>query len=226
MKVVVENTLSSIKALVLVAEGVSNAPSPEALNDELRTLVARIAALDEGAWPTPETKHAVREMLRTSAFKPTGRNKPASEYLAQVARDGRFPFISTLVDINNLVSLEAGVPASILDGTRFLCDQSTAGSYQLTLRTGQPDERYVFNHTGQAIELEGLALACNAAGVPLGNAIKDSMLGKVTPDTKSILAIVWLPASWTEKQAQQTGDRFASLLVQHAGAKTTSITIA
>src|SRR3712207_7695492 len=46
-------------------------------------------------------------LLRNGGFRPSGRNKPASEYLAQAAREGRFPRINNLVDVNNLVSLRS-----------------------------------------------------------------------------------------------------------------------
>ena len=40
---------------------------------------------------------SVRDMLRFGAYKPTGRGKPASEYLLNAAAEGHFPFISAAV---------------------------------------------------------------------------------------------------------------------------------
>ena len=47
---------------------------------------------------------------------------------------------------------------------------------------------------GQEIELKGLICACRhdgAAGVPLGNAIKDSMAGKLTEGTRGVVGVVY-----------------------------------
>jgi len=90
----------------------------------------------------------VRGLLRRGGFKPSGRNKPASEYLAQAAREGRFPRINNLVDVNNLISLESGLPISLLD--------LAAVGERAEIRYGAPGEKYVFNSGGQEIELAGL----------------------------------------------------------------------
>ena len=66
-------------------------------------------------FPPPHVKEPIRALLPRGGFKPAGRNKPASEYLAQAAREARFPRINNCVYINNLLSLESGLPISLLD---------------------------------------------------------------------------------------------------------------
>ena len=103
-------------------------------------------------FPPPTVKTGIRKMLKRGGFSPSGRNKPASEYLAQTAREGRFPAINNLVDINNLVSLEHGLPISMLD-------LDVAGE-AIEIRYGRAGEKYVFNSMGQEIDLEGLICIC------------------------------------------------------------------
>src|SRR6266550_2411654 len=56
---------------------------------------------------------AVRDMLRHGGYKPTGRGKPASEYLVRAASDGALSPINAAVDACNAVSLHSGLPISV-----------------------------------------------------------------------------------------------------------------
>ena len=89
---------------------------------------------------TDPVKTAVRDLLRVGGYKPAGRGKPASEYLAQAAERGEFPRISHIVDALNLVSLESRLPISLLDADRVM-----DGTDALVIRFGRPGESYVFN---------------------------------------------------------------------------------
>src|SRR5262245_6392507 len=53
-------------------------------------------------------REAVRVLLRQGGFKPTGRSKPASEYLLKAAREGTLSSINLAVDACNVVSLHSG----------------------------------------------------------------------------------------------------------------------
>src|ERR1700730_1925125 len=63
-------------------------------------------------------REAVRALLRHGGFKPTGRSKPASEYLLKAAQEGRLSSINLAVDACNAVSLHSGLPISVIDGDR------------------------------------------------------------------------------------------------------------
>jgi DNA/RNA-binding domain of Phe-tRNA-synthetase-like protein len=187
---------------VVVARGVAVAPAPAPLADRLDALVARRATEE---FPPPRAKDAVRAMLRRGGFKPAGRNKPASEYLAQAAREQRFPRINNLVDVNNLLSLESGLPISLLDGAPF--------ADAIEIRYGRPGETYVFNPAGQEIDLAGLVCACRPDGPPLGNPIKDSMDGKLKDHTRDVVGIVYgTKSALDESQMQSLVREFADLL--------------
>lgn len=186
---------------VAIAEGVVVAPSADSLTSALQRLVDERKQED---FPPASVKEAVRNLLKGGGFKPSGRNKPASEYLAQSAREGRFPFINNLVDINNLVSLSSGLPISLLD--------ANAIGETLLLRYGRDGERYVFNAAGQDIDLEGLICSCSAeTDTPLGNPVKDSIAGKIKDSTTRVVGVIYAPNSMAES-AKTHLEKFAELL--------------
>jgi len=162
-----------------------------------------------------ERKAAVRNMLRHGSFKPAGRSKPASEYLLAAAADW-FPLVNGPVDVNNSVSLQWGYPASIFD--------ATLSGWDLLLRRGMRGERYVFNPSGQAIELEDLLCVCrkvDGAWVPCGNPVKDSMATKTSPATTQVVAVIFAPVEEPPGGLRDAAGRFASLLASHCGATQT-----
>jgi len=153
---------------IVIAGGVKVAPTAPGLETLLDELVLRRSAEE---FPPASIKDSVRKLLKRGGFKPSGRNKPASEYLAQSSREKRFPRINSLVDVNNLLSLETGLPISLLDLRAF--------GARAVLRYGKSGERYVFNSAGQEIDLEGLLCVFGRGdspeGVPIGNPVKDSL---------------------------------------------------
>jgi hypothetical protein len=60
-------------------------------------------------------RERVRALLRHGGFKPTGRSKPASEYLLKAVGEGRLSSINMAVDACNVVSLHSGLPVSVVD---------------------------------------------------------------------------------------------------------------
>ena len=129
-----------------------------------------------------QTKAAVRDLLRVGGFKPTGRSKPASEYLIK-ARDGGFigP-INAAVDACNIVSLHSGLPISVVDVDRM----DGTGTIGLV----DKGVRYVFNASGQEIDVGGLVCLHDAQG-PCGGPVKDSQRTKTHPATTHTLSVVW-----------------------------------
>jgi DNA/RNA-binding domain of Phe-tRNA-synthetase-like protein len=195
---------------VVIAYDVAVRPSSQELESELGELVAHRKTQE---FPPASTKEAVRNLLKIGGFKPSGRNKPASEYLANAAREDRFPFINNLVDVNNLVSLMSGLPISLLDGNAI--------GDCLSLRYGREGERYVFNSAGQEIDLAGLICACTAAtDVPLGNPIKDSIQGKIKDSTSTVAGVIYSPKSSSElaESVHRHLSLFSDLLKREGGA--------
>src|SRR6188768_1912113 len=67
-------------------------------------------------------KNSVRDLLRHGGFKPSGRSKPASEYLVTAHAENRWPRINPLVDICNVVSLQSVLPISLVDADKVTGD--------------------------------------------------------------------------------------------------------
>ncbi|MBA3391500.1 MAG: hypothetical protein H0T89_02595 [Deltaproteobacteria bacterium] len=132
--------------------------------------------------PSDEVKQAVRDLLRAGGFKPSGRSKPASEYLIGAVTEGRFPQINALVDTCNVVSLHAGLPISLVD-----LDRVTG---ELAIQIAPAGTSYVFNPSGQLIDASGLLCLCDGEG-PTGTPVKDAQRTKTHDGTRAILAIVW-----------------------------------
>jgi DNA/RNA-binding domain of Phe-tRNA-synthetase-like protein len=125
---------------------------------------------------------AVRDVLRHGGYKPTGRGKPASEYLQRVAAEGKLTPINAAVDVGNAVSLHSGLPISVVDVDRLRAP--------LKVDVAPPGARYVFNAAGQDIVLTGLPCLFDAEG-PCANAVKDAHRTKTSDATTTTLTLVW-----------------------------------
>lgn len=198
------------------AKGIAVAESPPALRERMRAVID--AFLSGGEAPPEDRRTHIRDLLRRGGFKPAGRNKPASEYLAACAAKGEFPSINNIVDMNNIVSLRYGLPASIVD-----TDLALAGTDRLVLRLGAAGESYVFNPSGQEIDVSGLICLARAGGAALANAVKDSMESKTHDGTKNLLAVLYASRLAVDReQLDWACAWFRRLLEEHAGAGRTA----
>ncbi|HEV3259521.1 MAG TPA: hypothetical protein VG013_21830, partial [Gemmataceae bacterium] len=127
-------------------------------------------------------RDAVRQLLRHSGFKPTGRSKPASEYLLRAVGEGRLSSIHVAVDACNVASLHSGLPISVVD-----LDHARE---PFRVGVAPPGASYVFNASGQAIDLGGLLCLFDAGG-PCGSAVKDAQRTKTGPETRRALSLIW-----------------------------------
>ncbi|MBP8811607.1 MAG: hypothetical protein KBG48_00480 [Kofleriaceae bacterium] len=134
-------------------------------------------------WTVDDAVRAeVRALLRHGGYKPSGRGKPASEYLAAAHAEGRFPAINPIVDLCNHVSLATGLPISVVD--------VDLGAAPWSIAVCPPGTTYVFNPAGQTIDASGLLALHDAAG-PCGTPVKDAQRTKTSATTRAALAIVW-----------------------------------
>ena len=135
--------------------------------------------------PSEALRGATRDLLRHGGYKPTGRGKPSSEYLARAAAEGALASINLVVDLCNVVSLHGGIPISVVDLDRA----------RPPLRVGIcAAGAYVFNASGQEIRLDGLLCLLDADG-PCANAVKDAQRTKTRDETRRTLSILWGPRS-------------------------------
>lgn len=129
-----------------------------------------------------EVRGAIRDLLRHGGYKPTGRGKPASEYLVRAAAEGKLGPINAAVDVGNAVSLHSGLPISVVDVDRLRAP--------VRVDVAPPGARYVFNAAGQEIDLQGLLCLFDAEG-PCANAVKDSERTKTSDTTTTTLTLIW-----------------------------------
>jgi len=183
---------------------------------ELATPPEVLAALDADA-PAPLTREeavraAVRDMLRHGGYKPTGRGKPASEYLVRAAAEGALGAINPAVDACNAVSLHSGFPISVVDLDRarepFRIGIAPAGA------------SYVFNASGQEIDLAGLLCLFDAEG-PCANAVRDAQRTKTHAGTRATLSVVWGCAGLEERLRE--AEAWYRALLERTGATTTGV---
>ena len=156
-----------------------------------------------------ELRQQVRNSLRPRGYKPTGRGKPASEYLVSAFEKGFFSptdGINAAVDLCNLTSYHSGLPISVVDAELL--------SGELRIAWCPADTRYPFNPSGQLIDASGLVALCDDSGVS-GTPVKDSQRTKTRPETTTLLTVLWVPSvaeahgrsvlAWYLKQHQRLG---------------------
>ncbi len=155
---------------------------------------------------------AVRDLLRHGGYKPTGRGKPASEYLIRAVAEGALSSINAAVDCCNQVSLHSGLPISVVDlelaKPPFRLGLAPAGT------------QYVFNASGQTIDVEGLLCLFDADGA-CANAVKDSQRTKTRPQTTKTLTVIWGTSALPGRTAK-TFEWYRELLVK-LGARVDSV---
>ena len=176
-------------------------PSPEWLVALLKPSASAPLASDD------TVRGAIRDMLRHGGYKPTGRGKPASEYLVRASGDGSLGSINLAVDACNAVSLHSGLPISVVD-----LDRAAA---PFRIGVAPAGAQYVFNASGQSIDLGGLLCLFDAEG-PCANAVKDAQRTKTNADTRRTLTVLWGAGALGERTARAF-DWYRELL-ERAGA--------
>ena len=157
-------------------------------------------------------REAVRQLLRHGGFKPTGRSKPASEYLIRAVGEGKLSSINVAVDVCNVVSLHSGLPISVVDLDR--------AREPFRVGIAAPGATYPFNASGQTIDVGGLLCLFDADG-PCANAVKDAQRTKTGEQTRRTLSLVWgttaLPGRVVETE------RWYRALLEQQGATTAGV---
>lgn len=176
-------------------------------------------ATREGRAPfatSDDIRTAVRDLLRHGGFKPAGRSKPASEYLAAAFAEDRFPRINALVDTCNVVSLHSGLPISLVDIDKL--------EGALAIRVAPPGTTYVFNPAGQVIDAGGLVCLYDAQG-PSGSPVKDAQRTKTDDDTRCTLSIVCGTRALPDRAAS-TARWYRELVAEIEGAQVLDVALA
>jgi len=192
--------LGALAASVRVAQG------DDALTREMDLALERLAGAP-AAWVAAQPEvQALRRTYRALGKDPT-RYRGSSEALLRRAVRGQGLYrVNSVVDVNNLVSIESRRPLGSYDRARI--------GDAVTLRAGRAGERYDAIGKG-AINAEGLPLLADEHG-PFGGPTSDSTRAMITPQTDTVLVVVYA-FDGAEGLIEQI-DRAAALLEAHAGA--------
>jgi DNA/RNA-binding domain of Phe-tRNA-synthetase-like protein len=208
-------TPSPVRPALIWAEGIAPPEAAGNRPDFLEDLLTRVQTEGE-EFISAERRKRVRAMLRFGKYKPSGRGKPASEYLlrAALSPDIDFPRVNGPVNVNNAVSLATGWPASIFD--------ADATGPHFLIRRGRAGESYVFNTAGQVIDLEDLLCVCrktDSGWEPCGNPVKDAMATKLGPATRRVAAVLYAPIDEPPQAVERWAGCFADWLAGYCRAE-------
>jgi DNA/RNA-binding domain of Phe-tRNA-synthetase-like protein len=187
-------------------------------NSDLESLAERspLRALEPAPWPEPDAalRSTIRDLLRHAGYKPTGRAKPASEYLTRAQTEGGLRPINYAVDVCNIVSLYSGLPISVVDLDLL--------KPPLAIAVAPAGASYVFNPAGQTIDVGRLICLQDSEG-PCANAVKDAQRTKTSGATRGTLTVIW-----SSRQLQERTDlalRFYEQQLAAAGAAIEAVTV-
>lgn len=165
--------------------------------------------------PDDAVRKAVRDLLRHGGYKPTGRGKPSSEYLLAAVAEQALGSINLAVDACNAVSYQSGLPISVVDLDR--------AAEPLSVAIAEAGTTYVFNASGQVIDVGGLLCLFDGSG-PCANAVKDAQRTKTQAGTVRTLSVVWGTRALPGRTAATV--RAYRALLEGAGATTEDVHVA
>lgn len=123
------------RAGVVLAQGLSNGPTPDELQERFLAEQGRVLAeIGETPLSELETLSAWRAAFRKFGVNPTKYRSAAEALLRRLTKKGDIPSINTLVDLGNLVSIRHRLPVAIFD-TRAL-------NGAVTVRFAEGTERF------------------------------------------------------------------------------------
>jgi DNA/RNA-binding domain of Phe-tRNA-synthetase-like protein len=199
--------LPGVKLGIVEADGVRVEPS----NEDLRRIVNEtcerkrqeftVASLAEA-----EPVRAVRAMFREWDMDPS-KYRPSSEALLRRVVQGKgLYFISNIVDIANLGSIETGWPYGCYDRGKL--------HPPIVFRHGAPGESY--ERVGKEMwHLEGRPVLADADG-PFGSPISDSTRTMITEAAQSVLVVIYVPAAARDDSVKEAMVRASDRLSQFA----------
>lgn len=160
----------------------------ERLGMEIDGVGARLREQFSGREPSQiEALQPARTLYRNIGVDPT-KLRPSSEaLLRRVLKGQEFPRINTLVDVNNLCSLEWLLPIGLHDLDR------TRG--KLVLRRGMAGEGYDAIGKGW-YSVEARLTVADEVG-PCGSPTSDSQRTMITGQTTRALMVIYAPASFS-----------------------------
>lgn len=198
---------------IIEAQEVKVEPSCASYLQNIASDIQRI--LEPGFSYPDQIQKGIRSLLKAYGFHPSGRNRPASEFMVKdVQNRGRFNSINNVVDVNNHLSLITHLPISIFDLDK-------TGDH-LGIRVGSEGENYKFNAEGQELSLKNLLVVTkeNGTSAPVGSPVKDSQATKIGEQTRRLFGVVYTSNSIVSRDSLSSlMTQFQDLLKREASAR-------
>lgn len=158
-------------------------------------LTQRLAATDLAAMPGIGSS---RRVLKACGTDP-GRYRISSEALYRRVRQGKDLYrVNSVVDANNLVSLETGLSLGSYDLAHIEGD--------IVFRRGEPDETYAGIGKG-TVPLSGMPLVSDDQGA-FGSPVSDSRRALISTETAHVLTVIY---GFSGREACETALQLAAL---------------
>jgi DNA/RNA-binding domain of Phe-tRNA-synthetase-like protein len=197
-----------LRAGIVEARGVTVVNHDPGLWAEIETASAHLRAAYAGREPAQiDGLQDARELYRRSGVDPTRRRPSSEALLRRVLRGDGLPRVNSLVDLNNLCSLEYLLPIGLHDL------EKTTGS--IVLRLGRPGEGYEAIGKGW-YGVEGRLTAADDLGV-CGSPTSDSQRTMITLNTTCCLMIIYAPARRDPAQLRDHAALAAERIRRFAG---------
>jgi DNA/RNA-binding domain of Phe-tRNA-synthetase-like protein len=195
-------------ALGCVSARVSVQQHSEPLWVEINQCLGRLAAALQPDQINTNPQVAAMRAAYKSLGKDPSRYRGSAEALLRRVLSGKGLYqVNTVVDINNLVSLESLLPAGSYDLSRVVAP--------IELRIGAPGESYKGIGKDQ-INIENLPVFVDANG-PFGSPTSDSERAMIRPESKEIVMVIFSFAGKDGLDAATS--RAADLLRRYAQAE-------
>jgi len=199
-------------AAIVEADGVTvrldDATQAAPLRTEIDAATTRVRAAHAGRQPSEIAGlKPARDLYHRVGVDPT-KLRPSSEaLLRRVLRGDGLPVINSLVDINNLCSLEFLLPIGLhdLDAVRGV----------MILRVGRQGEGYEAIGKG-AYSVEGRITVADDLG-PCGSPTSDSQRTMITLRTRRCLMIIYAPSGYPTASLDSHAALAASRITRFAG---------
>ena len=164
------------------------------------------AIFDYGINELPNIKEA-RQAYKAFGKDPSRYRVSSEALIRRIGQGKRLYEVNTVVDVNNLISIQSGFSAGSYDASRI--------GEELILRVGREYETYKGIGKDE-IKIDGLPVLADDEGA-IGSSTSDSERAMITEDTTEVLTLIY---SFSENQDLERAMEYGSAyLEKYAGAK-------
>lgn len=162
--------------------------------DEIDQLVSQLVNIPIEQIPTLKEIQALRAVYKVLGKDPSRYRGSNEALLRRIVQDKGLYKVNTVVDINNLVSVESCRSVASYDLAKL--------GDEIEFRRGKGGESYQAIGKG-TLNIEGLPVFADAAG-PFGSTTADSLRAMITPETTELLLLIVSFNGGSELESQLT----------------------